>query len=188
MAGTYGNHAGRDVIGASMCIPRMRWTLLAEIGTDEAFAPVRKLPRRHRRRERGCPGGRVSPRLHHCPGDREAGRRSLPCCRQSGRGDLEVRAPVQSRDEIGELAASFNTMTQRLVESYSRLINSEARLAHAQEVARVGDFEWDVKKNVLSWSDETYRIFGLGLGNLPPLLTGFSSSSIRTTAPACGSP
>ena len=173
MAGTYGNHAGRDVIGASMCIPRMRWTLLAEIGTDEAFAPVRKLRADIVAVSAGVLAGVFLLAYIIALGiARPVAALSLAVGRVA-EGDLEVRAPVQSRDEIGELAASFNTMTQRLVESYSRLINSEARLAHAQEVARVGDFEWDVKKNVLSWSDETYRIFGLGLGEFAPSFDGF---------------
>jgi PAS domain S-box-containing protein len=38
---------------------------------------------------------------------------------------------------------------------------SEARLAKAQRIARLGNWEWDVEANSLYWSDEVYRIFGL---------------------------
>lgn len=41
------------------------------------------------------------------------------------------------------------------------LRRSEARLAEAQKIAHVGDWEWDITTNALSWSDEVYRIFGL---------------------------
>lgn len=36
----YPNYMGETVIGASMCIPSMNWTLLTEISAKEAFAPV----------------------------------------------------------------------------------------------------------------------------------------------------
>src|SRR5260370_27152072 len=38
---------------------------------------------------------------------------------------------------------------------------SNARLEEAQRVAHVGHWEWDLETNVVVWSDETYRIFGL---------------------------
>ncbi|TVL99966.1 MAG: hypothetical protein CV087_15695 [Candidatus Brocadia sp. WS118] len=41
------------------------------------------------------------------------------------------------------------------------LRKSEARLANAQRIAHIGNWEWDIVKNTLWWSDETYRIFGL---------------------------
>ena len=41
------------------------------------------------------------------------------------------------------------------------LRESESRLNRAQEIAHLGSWELDVVQNVLSWSDEVYRIFGL---------------------------
>ncbi|MEW6288059.1 MAG: PAS domain S-box protein [Chloroflexota bacterium] len=38
---------------------------------------------------------------------------------------------------------------------------SEARLKEAQRVAHIGNWELDLRSNVLTWSDEIYRIFGL---------------------------
>lgn len=38
---------------------------------------------------------------------------------------------------------------------------TEARLKHAQEVARIGSWERDLKAGVAWWSDETYRLLGL---------------------------
>ncbi len=35
------------------------------------------------------------------------------------------------------------------------------QLARAQELAHVGNWEWDIVSNELAWSDEIYRIFGL---------------------------
>lgn len=38
---------------------------------------------------------------------------------------------------------------------------SEARLARAQRVARMGSWDWDVTADELHWSDETFRVLGL---------------------------
>lgn len=44
---------------------------------------------------------------------------------QIGRGDLEVRVPVSSNDEFGELSAAFNTMAIQLEKSHGALTQSE---------------------------------------------------------------
>lgn len=38
---------------------------------------------------------------------------------------------------------------------------SRASLANAQRIARIGDWQWDPAENTASWSEETFRIFGL---------------------------
>lgn len=40
----------------------------------------------------------------------------------------------------------------------------KSSLASAQQIARLGNWEWDITTNKLWWSDETYRIFGLDQG------------------------
>ena len=44
------------------------------------------------------------------------------------------------------------------------LKQSEERLAAAQMMAHVGNWEWDVATNEVVWSDEEYRLFGLEPG------------------------
>lgn len=41
------------------------------------------------------------------------------------------------------------------------LRKSEASLRKAQQIASLGNWDWDIVRNELSWSDEIYRIFGL---------------------------
>jgi PAS domain S-box-containing protein len=41
-----------------------------------------------------------------------------------------------------------------------KLKRSQARLAEAQQVARVGSWEWDLITNESIWSDEQFRLFG----------------------------
>src|ERR1700676_5567455 len=55
-----------------------------------------------------------------------------------------------------------NEDVQKTLAELSRdLQESKARLEEAQRVAHVGHWEWDLETNVVVWSDETYRIFGL---------------------------
>ncbi|MBF0145398.1 MAG: PAS domain S-box protein [Magnetococcales bacterium] len=41
------------------------------------------------------------------------------------------------------------------------LQKSQRGLARAQELAHLGSWDWDIPANVITWSDETYRIFSL---------------------------
>src|SRR3972149_2739834 len=41
------------------------------------------------------------------------------------------------------------------------IIKSRASLSNAQKIASLGDWEWDIVKNELRWSDEIYRIFSV---------------------------
>ena len=55
-----------------------------------------------------------------------------------------------------------NEHAQKTLAELSReLQESNARLEEAQRVAQVGHWEWDLETDVVVWSDETYRIFGL---------------------------
>jgi PAS domain-containing protein len=45
---------------------------------------------------------------------------------------------------------------------------SEARLKHAQQIADVGSWEWDIITGALSWSDQTYRQMGEKPGQSTP--------------------
>src|SRR5579862_8615290 len=44
------------------------------------------------------------------------------------------------------------------------LQESKARLEEAQRVAHVGYWDWNLETNIVVWSDETYRIFGVERG------------------------
>ncbi len=65
-------------------------------------------------------------------------------------------------DEQGQLTGMAGTATditaRRLREQ--DLAESQARLAKAQEIAQMGNWEWDIASNELWWSDQIFRIFG----------------------------
>lgn len=82
-------------------------------------------------------------------------------------GELDQVIEVRNRDEIGSLAQSFNNMTASLRNSVTELREtlddlreSEAQLKLAEEISHLGSWTFDLVNNRLSWSDETFRIFG----------------------------
>ena len=56
-------------------------------------------------------------------------------------------------------------VTARRAEA-ARLAANEAKLAEAQQIARLGSWEWDLASDHVVWSDELYRIYGVRPG--PP--------------------
>lgn len=50
---------------------------------------------------------------------------------------------------------------------------SEMLLAEAQQIARLGSWEWDVSTDTVTWSRELYRIFGLTPKTFTPTYQGF---------------
>ena len=49
---------------------------------------------------------------------------------------------------------------QRLEASEARLRKSEGLLKQAERIAHLGHWQWDIKSNAVSWSEEIFRIFG----------------------------
>ncbi|MDH5639385.1 MAG: PAS domain S-box protein, partial [Nitrospinota bacterium] len=55
---------------------------------------------------------------------------------------------------------SSRDITARIL-SERALKESQQSLAHAQSIAHIGNWDWDIVTNKLEWTDEIYRIFGL---------------------------
>lgn len=60
----------------------------------------------------------------------------------------------------GKFAVLFSDISERK-KTEEALRESEKRLNRSQEIAHLGSWELDLRKNELVWSDEVYRIFGL---------------------------
>ena len=78
----------------------------------------------------------------------------------------EVRAPFVEAGSISALGALviialggliLHRIGSPLVEQIETTL---AGLVHTQRLAQVGSWEWDMASDVVSWSDETYRILG----------------------------
>ncbi len=54
----------------------------------------------------------------------------------------------------------FRDITERKIVE-EKLRKSEENLRYAQRVSHTGNWEWDIKKNKMTWSEETFRIHGL---------------------------
>src|ERR1700747_1137737 len=84
------------------------------------------------------------------------------------RGEFSYEVELSGNDELSDLARAFNYAAQQLHKLYDDIKRSEAYLAEsntkleeAQRITHVGYWEWDLATDYLTWSDETYRIFGL---------------------------
>jgi PAS domain-containing protein len=73
----------------------------------------------------------------------------------------------------------FESIGKRLTDTLTSLLmsrdlqESKARLEEAQRIAHVGYWERDLETGRLTWSDETYRIFGLHPQERPIDFAGF---------------
>ena len=75
------------------------------------------------------------------------------------------------------LAALTPTILERLIRYAEPLIRSEkpanAYLKKAQEIARLGSWEWNLATQEMVWSDEMYRIYGLDINSGKPTIDTF---------------
>jgi PAS domain S-box-containing protein len=75
------------------------------------------------------------------------------------------------RDADGQPAgvlATNNDITER-IHAEGELRRSQAYLAEAQRLSRTGSFGWDTLSGTITWSEETYRIFGVEPGTPPSI-------------------
>jgi len=74
-----------------------------------------------------------------------------------------LHAAVQTQSKLEAIIAArtmnLSQANRSLDEAARQLRRSEDRLKHAERLAHVGHWDWNVKTNQLSWSEEMYRIF-----------------------------
>jgi PAS domain S-box-containing protein len=71
---------------------------------------------------------------------------------------------------FGVVAVSLLVVGATLAERESTretLALTASRLSEAQAIAHIGSWEWDIRRDVVTWSDELYRVFGLPRGREP---------------------
>jgi PAS domain S-box-containing protein len=101
----------------------------------------------------------------------------------------DMLAQIQARDS--ELAKGRAELEQRVVERTSalqvevterkaaeaRLQEKDARLTEAQEIARMGSWEWSPASHRVVWSDEVFRLSGLMPGKFGGRLEDFVANA-----------
>ena len=80
--------------------------------------------------------------------------------------------PIDGPDGIDRVACVLDDITEKR-QTEASLRQGEHQLAEAQQVAHVGSWNWDIQSNVLTWSDELYRIFGEDQKRFVPTYEGF---------------
>lgn len=74
---------------------------------------------------------------------------------------VRKRTEAKLRELSSELEQRVSKRTLELKDAAEKIEIVNKRLNEAQRLAHIGNWEWDIKNNQLSWSDELYRIFGL---------------------------
>ncbi|NER24633.1 MAG: response regulator [Symploca sp. SIO1C2] len=154
----YLNYEGIPVLGVYRWLDKSNLALLAEINQKEAFAPARKL------------AGRIlliglsSAELLLVAVYLLSRQISKPILAitdtaiQVAGGDLSLKAPVLSEDEIGVLARAFNTMASQLRDSFAALAKNneelemrvEERTTELQEAKEAADAANQAKSEFLA--------------------------------------
>lgn len=93
---------------------------------------------------------------------------SLAAFEMTHRGFLETIATLSQRATA--LASANQQLEKEIAERQTAeesLRKRESQLAEAQEVAHVGSWEWDMATNIVTWTDELYRLFCVAQGGRP---------------------
>ncbi|MDB6027739.1 MAG: Cyanobacterial phytochrome [Verrucomicrobiales bacterium] len=81
--------------------------------------------------------------------------------RVSHEKDYSVRARIGGKDELGQLARSFNDMLTQIHERDLALSEKEERLRLALQSARTGVWDWNLITGKLTWDEFLYPMFGV---------------------------
>ena len=80
--------------------------------------------------------------------------------------DLDVRVRQRTAQLVEANEHLGHEITERR-DAETKLRRSEHELAEAQDLARLGRWEWDLGAGTVSWSDDLYRIHGYEPGAFP---------------------
>ncbi len=73
---------------------------------------------------------------------------------------VDIRTSVIKMNDKKIMAGFLRDITARK-KMEEELIRKTESLDEAQRIANIGNWDWDIEKNELRWSDQIYRIFGL---------------------------
>ena len=162
--GFYKDYRNVDVAGASVCLPEMKWVLLIETDANTIFEHTKKIGRNILTTAflvAGIIGALFIAFYEKVV--KQIRKISVGAEKITG-GNYNITIPIESGDEIGILSRSFNKMASEINRRTNELEESSKKLKEAHHIARLGNWEWDIVKDKLRWSDEIYSIFGGEVG------------------------
>ncbi|MBF0454465.1 MAG: PAS domain S-box protein [Magnetococcales bacterium] len=84
-------------------------------------------------------------------------------------GLLRQTAVIPLEQEVAKRQEAEN----KTLEAFSELKRNRDSLVKSQQIARLGNWDWDIVNNTVSWSDEIYTIFGYTDEGFPATYEGF---------------
>ncbi|WP_164931905.1 EAL domain-containing protein [Janthinobacterium sp. 17J80-10] len=84
--------------------------------------------------------------------------------RMAEHGNALTPLPVARDDETGRLVSSFNRLVVERNRLHAALQESERTLQKAQSVANIGSWTVEIADLKVTWSEQTYKIFGIPPG------------------------
>ncbi len=75
--------------------------------------------------------------------------------------NFTIRTVIKSNDEVGSLCKDFNTMLDHIEENRRAIKKNESDLKKAQQIAHLGNWEWDIDQDKFYISDEMQQIYGI---------------------------
>ena len=75
--------------------------------------------------------------------------------------NFTIRTVIKSNDEVGSLCKDFNTMLDHIEENRRAIKKNESDLKKAQQIAHLGNWEWDIDQDKFYISDEMKQIYGI---------------------------
>ena len=133
VVGVYKNYMGRKVIGATRYLKKMGWVLLVETDESEAYSPISRFKYRAITVVGICIVGVVFISLFVSRGIINPIILLVKGMKRVAEGDLNFRVETNLKDELGELTASFNYMTDDIKDAREKLLKLKADLEERKE-------------------------------------------------------
>jgi len=133
VVGVYKNYMGRNVIGATRYLKKLGWVLLVETDESEAYSPISEFKYRAITVVVICIIGVVFISLFVSRGIINPIILLVKGMKRVASGDLNFRVESHLKDELGELTASFNYMTDDIKDAREKLLKLKADLEERKE-------------------------------------------------------
>lgn len=84
-----------------------------------------------------------------------------------------TRIPDANEIDIIERSVSILNVILENRFSAEMILEASLLIAQGQELANFGNWQWDIDKNIVTWSDVLYKIYGLDKKNFPATFEGY---------------